>query len=260
MLGKRSKKGGRRPVVSGFIDSRDVREIVTGLQEASGLHDVGLYDFYEQHAPLTMAALNVLKRGAEERRVSVKELIETIATHGGGVPVARLGELAVWDRPAQLVVPVAEPPDLVRHVVTAETEAVVDAAGGIAATRGRDLADKGLGALATAAVGVGPVGALFFGNARETMHDGRELYLLLTDPEWQELIPAHPALGAEVRAFAQSVNRVARRLAADRGPVPRDAPGVDKVERLRQLAELRDSGDVTDAEFAQLKAEILDGG
>jgi hypothetical protein len=42
-------------------------------------------------------------------------------------------------------------------------------------------------------------------------------------------------------------------------PPPAAAPSADPVERLTELAELRDRGVLTDEEFAAAKAKVLEG-
>jgi hypothetical protein len=72
-----------------------------------------------------------------------------------------------------------------RHLpLGGDVEATVDTAGNIAVTRGRNLAAKGLGAVATTGAGLGPLGLLLFGNARHRQVDNRELYLLVEGPNW----------------------------------------------------------------------------
>jgi hypothetical protein len=44
---------------------------------------------------------------------------------------------------------------------------------------------------------------------------------------------------------------------AQAAPAPAAAPRADMIEQLKQLAELRDQGVLTDAEFATQKARIL---
>jgi hypothetical protein len=64
-------------------------------------------------------------------------------------------------------------------------------------------------------------------------------------------------------------NRVSRRQAerwaeqappqqyAEPAPAPAAAPAADPIEQLKKLGELRDSGVLTDEEFAAQKAKIL---
>jgi hypothetical protein len=102
---------------------------------------------------------------------------------------------------------------------------------------------------------MGPLGAVLFGNAREKIHDGRELYLVLSDPAWSIVIPVHPDLGQETRAFAQAIGRVATSL----GPTaPAASQRDDLFDQLEHLGRLRDSGILTEEEFSTQKAGLLE--
>jgi len=46
---------------------------------------------------------------------------------------------------------------------------------------------------------------------------------------------------------------------SEQAPPPAAAPSSDPVERLTELAELRDRGVLTDEEFAAAKAKVLEG-
>lgn len=128
-------------------------------------------------------------------------------------------------------------------------------------TRGRNLATKGWGTVATTAVGLGPLGAFLFGNAKEALHDGRELYLLVEDPEWGFALPVHPTLGREVREFALAINRAAAKLPREPQAVDISTSvetALDVITQLERLTTLKQSGAITDAEFERLKLKLLD--
>lgn len=181
--------------------------------------------------------------------------VETVLDGGSEIskepPVAALGQLAVYRNPPVIVLPTQDGGDMERHAITAATNASVDSAGGIAATRGRNLAAKGAATLV-----IGPLGTLMFGNAKEKIHDGRELYLLANDPEWSFVIPVHPDLGGDIRMFALAINQVA---AAQKAPSASSETSADStIESLERLVSLRDSGALTDEEFETQKRRLLD--
>lgn len=62
--------------------------------------------------------------------------------------------------------------------ITVDVRASVEAAGSISVTRGRNLAAKALGGALV------PGGVFLFGNAKDTAHDNRELYLIVEGPDW----------------------------------------------------------------------------
>jgi hypothetical protein len=104
------------------------------------------------------------------------------------------------------------------------TRATVDTAGDIAATRGRDLAAKAAGGLLTAPV-LGPLGFLMFGNAKVSVIDTRELYLVVESEQWIYTKQVAPDSGGSLRDFAQKINLAARRLwPADPHIPPRATP------------------------------------
>ncbi len=138
-----------------------------------------------------------------------------------------------------------------RHLLSAQSTASVDATGSVQVTRGRDLAAKAVGGLLM------PGGVFLFGNAREQVHDVRELYISIEDPTWHYVVAVHPDLGREARDIAAAV----RRAAAALSPIPAgstgDAAALDPVELLERLVALRDRGVLTEEEFAGEKARIL---
>jgi hypothetical protein len=92
--------------------------------------------------------------------------------------------------------------------LTPESKASVEAAGSVSVTRGRDLAAKAIGGA------IVPGGVFIFGNAKDRVHDNRELYLIVESPEWAYTLAVDPALGVGARRFAQNLNLAARELAA----------------------------------------------
>jgi hypothetical protein len=97
-----------------------------------------------------------------------------------------------------------------------------------------------------------------FALAKKETVDSRELYFILEHPEWGAVIKVHPEFGEVVRTIAVGVNQAARRLAlvgpdaAPPSPAPRDA-----LDQLHKLGQLRDSGVLTEEEFAAQKAKLL---
>lgn len=90
-----------------------------------------------------------------------------------------------------------------------ETRADVLTGGGVAVTRGRNLAAKGLG------LGVaGGLGALFMGNAKEKVHDTRVAHLVIEGPNWATRTACLVTNGAAAMDFAQRVNVTARNYVA----------------------------------------------
>lgn len=93
--------------------------------------------------------------------------------------------------------------------LTADTVLSVETAGGISATRGRNLGSKAVGGALT-----GGVGLFVFGNAKTKTVDNRELYLVIDSPPRAEVRKLAPHLGQPARQFALTVNQAARTLAA----------------------------------------------
>lgn len=138
--------------------------------------------------------------------------------------------------------------------VNGAATAVVDTAGNIAVTRGRNLAAKAVG------LGVaGGVGALFLGNAKERVTDARELYLLVDHPKWYASCSCLPDRGAAAREFAQRVNLYARDGAVASPPAsPSAAVEADPADRISKLADLHRKGLITDEELGAQRQRILD--
>jgi hypothetical protein len=136
------------------------------------------------------------------------------------------------------------------------TRADVLTDGGVAVTRGRNLAAKGLG------VGVaGGLGAFFMGNAKENVHDTRVAHLVIEGPNWATRTACLVKNGAAAMDFAQRVNVTARKYAASAAkpasPTPQLGPGGDPTARLEKLVELREKGLVSEEEFAEEKKRLL---
>jgi hypothetical protein len=110
-----------------------------------------------------------------------------------------------------------------------------------------------------------------FAMPKTTVHDDRELYLVIEHPEWARLMRLDPSLGEQARAVAVAINQAANELKAKRiaaeaalaaetamqPPAPAAEFGGDTVAQLAQLAELHRAGALSDDEFAQAKARVL---
>lgn len=96
-----------------------------------------------------------------------------------------------------------------------------------------------------------------FALAFKKKKDKRELYLAIEGQGFGILQQVPPALGAQARAFAAKINGLSRAAVA--------APSVSSAttssrplgQRLRELAELRDAGVLTEDEFRVQKARLL---
>jgi Short C-terminal domain len=135
-------------------------------------------------------------------------------------------------------------------------QADVDTAGNITESRRPTLTRMAMGAAL-------PGSALIpgFALAKKETADYRELYFILEHSEWGAVIKVNPEFGEVVRTIAVGVNQAARRLAiveADTAAPPSPAPGPpDALDRLHKLGQLRDSGVLTEEEFAVQKAKLL---
>lgn len=123
----------------------------------------------------------------------------------GGRPTHQLGELVLTVDPQRLLICDSSRGRILRiHNLDPSVDASVGSAGNVSVTRGRNLAKK---ALAGAVI----PGALFVvGNARDQVHDHRELYLIVEADNWAEVHALDPNLGAEARRFAQQINLASR--------------------------------------------------
>jgi len=188
--------------------------------------------------------------GLELRDTRLRALPGGFPEDPGAPPIAGLWELSVYhDR-------------IVDHEgnhlpFNGDVEAVADAAGNIAVTRGRNLAAKGVGTLA-----LGPIGLFFMGNAKERQTDTRELYLLVEGPNWAYTHAFQPELGEALRGFAQQINVAARqhRQHHEPGPSSSESPAASTsiASELRELASLRDEGLLTPEEFEAEKVKLLE--
>jgi hypothetical protein len=130
--------------------------------------------------------------------------------------------------------------------------ATVDTAGGIAVTRGRNLAAKGVGTLL-----LGPIGLFTMGNAREHRIDTRELFLLVEGRAWAVTVQVDPDAAAWVRDFATQVNEVARQSAGAPDHAPAPGTTADVADQLARPAELHHAGALNPEEFQAAKARLL---
>lgn len=110
--------------------------------------------------------------------------------------------------------------------------------------------------LVISAPGVAPLAVEFSGPVKRKVWPAEGATLpILVDPDnptdykilWDQVTPAKEA----ARAKAENVAALLR-------GEPVDAPADDTISRLERLAALRDSGAITEAEFAAQKAKILD--
>jgi type IV secretory pathway protease TraF len=170
-----------------------------------------------------------------------------------GAIASRLGDLVLYVDPPRLAAINAQDQRIKVWQVTAGVRASVEVAGSISVTRGRNLAAKAVGGA------VVPGGVFLFGNARETAHDNRELFLIVEGPDWAHTHAVDPSAGVNARRFAQAINLAARKLepAADRRPAPPAKMEGDVIERLERLTTLRDSGALTAEEFETQKRAVL---
>jgi hypothetical protein len=90
--------------------------------------------------------------------------------------------------------------------------------------------------------------------------DNREVWLTITAPEFEWVVPAQPGPDATLaRQFAAALNVASRKVAPQQEPpAPTPAPA-SAADELRKLAELRDAGTLTSEEFAAAKQRLLDG-
>lgn len=174
----------------------------------------------------------------------------------------RLGDLMVFTNPARLGVvkrivdssglAEKQTATLSLRPITADLKASVESAGNVSATRGRNLAAKALGGALV------PGGIFIFGNARETIHDHRELYLILEARDWSATWSIDPTLGAQARELAGAINVHANALRPRESVLESSAPvDGDVLGQLERLTKLRDAGTLSPEEFATQKSVIL---
>lgn len=126
--------------------------------------------------------------------------------------LARCGPVLLYADPARLrgPVPTSDVSEEDREfAITPEVKASVETAGNIAVTRGRNLAAKAAGGAIT-----GGVGLLVWGNATETVHDSRELYLIVEADQWAYTRSLDPDAGLDARTLASAINVAARDISA----------------------------------------------
>jgi hypothetical protein len=136
--------------------------------------------------------------------------------------------------------------------MSSEVVAEVDTTGNVTATRGRNLGNKAFGTAL-----LGPIGLFGIGNAKTTVQDTRETFLMIEGPDWQLSLKYGPDLGIFVRAFAQAVNLAARVIAPAASPGSAATSQDDPLDRIKKLGELRDSGFLTEDEFEEQKRKLL---
>ena len=194
--------------------------------------------------------LNAL--GREPDKVAYQALPADYPKDPGHPPVAALGDIAVYED--RMITPEW------RHLpFNGDVQAMADAAGNIAVTRGRNLAAKGMGTLL-----LGPIGLLAVGNAKQYETDTRELYLLVEGPGWAYTKAFNPSIGGPPRQFAQQINVAARQHAQRSGPPDSEAASATTSSptsvigsELRELAALRDEGILSAEEFEEQKQKLL---
>lgn len=145
--------------------------------------------------------------------------------------------------------------DLNQHLpFTGPVNAIADTSGNISAVRGRNLADKALGATL-----FGPVGLLVAGNAKIETVDNRTVYLLIDSDDWvfaREFDPEHRPV---LQQFASKINRVAKDYVGNTGDSSADCQGLGLAAEIKELAALHENGTLTADEFAEAKHSLING-
>lgn len=85
--------------------------------------------------------------------------------------------------------------------------------------------------------------------------DDREVYLLIEGQGWAISAPVDPKRGAQARDFAAKINAAAS--AAGASAPPAETPAPDVYDQLQKLADLRDAGVLSPAEFNTKKADLM---
>lgn len=184
-----------------------------------------------------IVAVDREERAAKRAAATIERSIRA-----GGQLRDRLGYLVLYDAPPRFGI--VDDGALRTWPITREVSATVEGTGSVSVTRGRNLAAKAIGGA------IVPGGLFFIGNAKDTVHDHRELYLILEGPDWAYSEQLQPSLGAAARQFALTIGVMAR--TADTTTAADDAE-----EQLRLLTQLLESGVLTQDEFDAKKAEIL---
>lgn len=134
--------------------------------------------------------------------VSAQVLLDRYDFDEGDEVISAVGGIVLYRNPLRLRIPaeVAGGSGETRPVAAGVT-AEVEAAGNIAAIRGRNLAAKGAATLA-----LGPLGAFMVGNAKTDVLDTRELYLILSGLDWSHVAVLPPGLGGAARHLATAIH------------------------------------------------------
>jgi hypothetical protein len=134
-------------------------------------------------------------------------------------------------------------------------DAAVDTAGSVAAVRGRDM-----GAKAASTLVLGPLGPFLAGNAKTEVIDKREKFLVIDTAEWLVSRQIHLDRDHEGRQFAALVKRTAAKfLKTSKASSISDSgtEGRSLADEIRALGNLRIEGLLSDEEFTQAKARLL---
>ncbi len=191
------------------------------------------------------------RRDAQEATKTLEDRVRA-----EGTVASRLGDLILYVEPPKLAATGSQVDEFRVWPITAGVRASVEAAGSISVTRGRNLAAKAVGGA------IVPGGVFLFGNARDTAHDNRELFLIVEGPNWAHTHAVDPTDGVAARQFMQAINLAAQKLeplplvAGPAEPV-RAPTGGDTIERLERLTRLKDSGALTPDEFEAQKRAVL---
>jgi len=224
------------------------REVVDLLEQAANAADAG--DILEEERLLDAArekALSFRDGWRGNLGVFCTQQIKAMRLAGRvrrGQPIGECGNVYCWED--RIIVPGTGV-----YVLDAKVRASVETTGSITATTHPTLTRMAAGAVL-------PGSALIPGLAfqKTKVHDSRELYFTLEHPDWAYIEQVHPDQGLAARELAAAVNLAARRQEPEGG---RDdaGPAPDPLDRLKKLGELRDSGVITEEEFAKHKAKLL---
>lgn len=141
------------------------------------------------------------------------------------------------------------------HLIDEHVRASVDTAGQLLESKRPTLTRMAIGSVL-------PGTALIPGFAfqKKEVSDTRELFFVLEHSEWARVVKLDPQLVDEgaMRQMAVAINQAARAVALAKEREGEDARrATDAVEGLKKLADLRESGVLTEEEFAELKARLL---
>lgn len=135
------------------------------------------------------------------------------------------------------------------HLMDEHVRASVESAGELVSSSRPTLTRMAAGSVI-------PGSALLVGMAlpKTTKRDNRSMYFVVESPDWIHTANLDPSVTdeAEMRVLAAAVNRAAKALA----PPPREI-GLDRLDQLAKLGQLRDSGVLTADEFYAEKTRIL---